>query len=360
MSRARRRDRRVYLAGHPWLFVLVALSRPARTLRLGRTVLINGTSEVRETLTHLPLDRLAEGTTGAVAREFRLEGVAFDQEGAQHRGTRRSINLRERAVEQLRPVWLAVLSESGDALGRGEEVDVVQLARRMAGATVAAVLGVDSDPLQIAVAAQDVASAAARGRLGSLRRHHAGARSGADVKAAGLNLLLDGGQVEPSLAAILAVTAVNTTVSAMPRAVAWCADDALWAQACHPDQVDALARELLRAVAPVPVLPRVAAADGSVGGRRVRKGDRLLLVLRHAVGAQRDDPDARRPAPEPVSRLVFGAGPHACPGAKLAQQQLADALRMLAPHRPVVVRARADRQAVLPGWDSLVVRAGRR
>jgi cytochrome P450 len=360
MSRARRRDRRVYLAGHPALLVLLALSRPARTLRLGRTVLINGTSEVRETLTHLPLDRLAEGTTGAVARELLLEGVAFDQEGAAHRGTRRSINLRERAVEQLRPVWLAVLDGHVDALARGAEVDIVQVSRQMAGATVAAILGVGSDPLQIAHAAQDVASVAVRRHLAGSRgsRSRSGSEPGPDAVAARLNDLVAGGRMEASLAAILAVTAVNTTVAGMPRAIAWCADDGLWAHADHPDRLDALVRELTRIVTPVPVLARVAAADGTVGGRRVRKGDRLLLVLRHAVGAHRGEPACLRPAPEHVTRLAFGAGPHACPGAKLAHLQLADALRVLAPQRPVVVRARPDRHAALPGWDSLVVRAG--
>ncbi|MEV4443462.1 hypothetical protein AB0K09_31610, partial [Streptomyces sp. NPDC049577] len=49
---------------------------------------------------------------------------------------------------------------------------------------------------------------------------------------------------------------------------------------------------------------------------------------------------------------------HACPGARLARAQLGDALAVLAAHRPVVVRARPDRRAALPGWRSLTVRPG--
>ena len=64
-----------------------------------------------------------------------------------------------------------------------------------------------------------------------------------------------------------------------------------------------------------------------------------------------------RPAPPQVSSLVFGAGPHACPGARLARTQLLDTLNALAPLRPVVVRARADRRAALPSWRSLVLSA---
>jgi cytochrome P450 len=119
-----------------------------------------------------------------------------------------------------------------------------------------------------------------------------------------------------------------------------------------------LVDELLRVLAPSPLLPRVAAAEGTVDGRRVRKGDRLILVARHAARAHRRGPSIVDPAPPRVAQLVFGAGPHACPGARLAREQLADALTAFAPYRPVVVRARVDRVAALPGWSTVEVRAG--
>jgi cytochrome P450 len=85
----------------------------------------------------------------------------------------------------------------------------------------------------------------------------------------------------------------------------------------------------------------------------------LLLVARHAVDAHRSDPNPLAPASPQVAQLVFGAGPHACPGAKLARAQMADLLAALAPYRPVVTRARADRRSALPSWRSLVIRATR-
>jgi cytochrome P450 len=100
----------------------------------------------------------------------------------------------------------------------------------------------------------------------------------------------------------------------------------------------------------------VAAAPGTAGRCPVRTGDRLLLIARHAVGAQHTDPDPATPAPARIAQLVFGTGPHACPGARLARAQLADLLAALAPYRPRVVRARADRRAALPSWRSLVIR----
>ena len=90
----------------------------------------------------------------------------------------------------------------------------------------------------------------------------------------------------------------------------------------------------------------------------MRAGDRLLLISRHAVAAHTRDPDPIDPAPAAIAQLVFGIGPHACPGARLARIQVADFLTALAPYRPVVVRACVDRRAALPGWRSLVVRAG--
>lgn len=187
-----------------------------------------------------------------------------------------------------------------------------------------------------------------------------------------------GGSVASGLATMLAVAAINTSVAGLPRAAAWCADAGLWDWAVsHPQ---ALADELLRVTAPTPLLPRVAAASADLpmppdahgrcpvsaadrpppdgrAGFAVRRGDRLMLVARHAVAAHRGDPDPAAPAPAHVAQLVFGTGPHACPGARLARTQLADLLVALAPSRPEVVRAEVDRRAALPGWSRLIVRA---
>jgi cytochrome P450 len=79
----------------------------------------------------------------------------------------------------------------------------------------------------------------------------------------------------------------------------------------------------------------------------------------HAVGAHDTGPDCDRPAAPQVAQLVFGAGPHACPGAAIARAQLSDTLAMLAPYRPVVVRSRADGKSALPGWRSLLIAPAR-
>jgi len=359
---ARRRDRRVYWRSHPVLFPILAATRRWPVLRLGRTVIAHEPEAVRHALTRLPLDRLAEGTTGGAARHYVNDGLLFDQQGDAHRGARRSLadDFGTAGVDRLRPVWTDVLERRLAPLAAGGSVDVVDIAAELSGATACALVGVDADTVAVARAAREVAAAAARGHLPALhlpatRRAHARrASEAAERLGALLRLAIDG----PGLAAMVTVAAVNTTVAGIPRAVAWCADGHLWTYAAEEGTRVVLVDELLRVVAPTPLLPRVAGGEGRVGACPVRPGDRLLLVTRHALDAHRTGPDCDRPAPANVAQLVFGAGPHACPGAKLARAQLADTLAALVPHRPVVVRARADRGAALPGWASLVIRAG--
>ncbi|GLF97927.1 cytochrome P450 [Streptomyces yaizuensis] len=360
---ARRRDRRVYTHAHPLLFALLAAGRRRPVVRVGRTVLVHGTDAYREVLTRVPLDREAAGTTGGAVRELSGGGGLFDQEGAGHRESRRAVleGLGAAGVERLRPVWQEVLVRRLAPLGDGRPVDLVALAREVSGATVRALLGVGAEPGAVADAAARAAATAVRDHLPGPRRPGA-ARAAASAAARLTELLAPGGgdgeDPDAGLRAMLAVATVNTTVAALPRAAAWCADAELWEQAADERLRPALVGELLRVTAASPVLPRVAAADAVVCGRRVRAGDRLLLVARHAARAHRDAPDAHGPARPGVARLVFGAGPHTCPGARLAHAQLDDLLAALAPYRPTVVRSRVDRRAALPGWRTLTIRAG--
>ena len=91
MSRARRRDRRVYLASHPILFGLVSATRIVPMIRLGRTVLVHAPEPYRQVLTRLPLDRTAAGTTGGAIRQAGGGGAWFDQQGQEHRAARRRL-----------------------------------------------------------------------------------------------------------------------------------------------------------------------------------------------------------------------------------------------------------------------------
>ncbi|MFF1905076.1 cytochrome P450 [Kitasatospora sp. NPDC058218] len=345
---ARRRDRRVYLRSHPVLFALLCATRRRPVVRLGRTLLVHGTEAYREALTRVPLDRTAPGTTGGAAARLTGGGLLFDQQGAEHRAARRAVaaELSTGALDRIRPLWQAVLAERAPELSV-RSLELVGLAQELAGVTAAALTGSTACPHTLARACADAAAAAARDHLPGPRppgRRRADAT--AATTAADLTALLP----DP-LDAMLTVAAVTTTVAALPRAAAWCADAGLW-PGVDPATAPGLAAELLRLTAPSPLLPRVAAADATLAGLPVRAGDRLVLVARHAARAHR-----RGPAPGPAAtQAVFGAGPHACPGAGLARALLTDVLLALAPYRPVVARARVDRRSALPGYAELTLR----
>jgi cytochrome P450 len=109
----------------------------------------------------------------------------------------------------------------------------------------------------------------------------------------------------------------------------------------HPDQlarlraqpalIETAVDELLRFDGPVNLLPRVAATDIEIGGKTVKKGELLHLV----VGAAHRDPAVfAEPARLDITRapnphLAFGAGLHYCVGAPLARIEAAVALRAL-------------------------------
>lgn len=354
MTRARRRDRKVYLRSHPLLFGAVSALRRRPVLRIGRTVLVNGTEEYRQALTGIELDRTAPRSTGGRARSLGVDDLLFDQDGDAHRQARRDLVdlMGAHQVARLRPVWCEVLDRRLAPLDADGEIDVVPIAAEVAGSTAAALLGVRVDPMVLAAHATSAASQAVRSEIpGPAWRGHAKAASSA---AAGLASLLEGSAVDTGMAGMLAVAAVNTTVAALPRAAAWCADADLWGHAST--SLPALAGELLRVIAPSPLLPRVAGSTGEIGECPVSPGDRLILFARHAAGAHAVDPNPAEPLPPRVAQLVFGAGHHACPGASLARLQMQDFLARLARYRPVVTRARASRRAALPGWSSLRLR----
>jgi cytochrome P450 len=99
----------------------------------------------------------------------------------------------------------------------------------------------------------------------------------------------------------------------------------------HPDQLARLrtdpglinhaVEELLRFDGPIKVLNRWVVADTEVGGRTIRTGERVHLVL---GGANRDPdkfahPDEVDLARQPNQHVAFGRGIHACIGAQLAR-----------------------------------------
>jgi cytochrome P450 len=134
--------------------------------------------------------------------------------------------------------------------------------------------------------------------------------------------------------------------------------DALAALRASPDLAECAVEELLRFDSPAASVSRVARADMMLGGRAIRAGDRLFLMLN---AANRDpeafaDPDRLDLARDPNPHLAFGYGPHYCVGAPLARLEARVAFqRLLARFSGIrLAEARLD-------WsDNLVLRGVRR
>ena len=93
----------------------------------------------------------------------------------------------------------------------------------------------------------------------------------------------------------------------------------------------AAVEELLRLDAPLHLFTRYALEDVEVSGVRLRKGEKIGLLL---GAANRDperfpDPDVFDPARDPNPHVAFGAGIHFCVGAPLARLEMATALPIL-------------------------------
>jgi len=172
VSAGRRRDRRVYLAGHPLLFGLMAATRGRPVLRVGRTLVVHGADAYLAALTRVPLDRTAAGTTGGAVDRLAGAGGLFDQGGAEHRRARRDLGemFGTAGVERLRPVWNSLIEDRLKPLADGAAVDLVPVAAELAGRTAAELLGLDADPIELAAAAQETGATAAKAHLPGRRR----------------------------------------------------------------------------------------------------------------------------------------------------------------------------------------------
>lgn len=136
-----------------------------------------------------------------------------------------------------------------------------------------------------------------------------------------------------SLAVHIAIVGTGPATGAIANLVAALLD--------HPAQMEALRRrpaviphavhELLRYDSPTHMVPRVAARDTELAGRRVRAGDMVLAMV---GAANRDpaafaEPDALNLARDARRHLGFGQGEHVCLGAPLARVLTEAALRAL-------------------------------
>jgi cytochrome P450 len=114
-----------------------------------------------------------------------------------------------------------------------------------------------------------------------------------------------------------------------------------------PEGTARLAEELLRFDTPLHLFTRWVLEDGEFAGVRLRRGERLGLLL---GAANRDperfeQPETLRPDRAPNPHVSFGGGIHFCVGAPLARMELQVSLRVLFSRLPGLALAERPRAA---------------
>jgi cytochrome P450 len=134
----------------------------------------------------------------------------------------------------------------------------------------------------------------------------------------------------------------------------------------HLDQAPAVVEELLRYDPPIQLSGRVALEDAEIEGRRIRRGEIILLLL----GAANRDPDVyadpdrldltRWTGADAPRHLAFGQGIHFCLGAPLARLEGQIALTALVQHDLALIPGPLGYKdnLILRGLSELPVRLG--
>lgn len=131
----------------------------------------------------------------------------------------------------------------------------------------------------------------------------------------------------------------------------------------HPDLIPNMVSEIIRWQTPLPHMRRTATRDTEIGGKKIRKGDKVVMWY---VSANRDDtvfeqPDAFRIDRENARQhLSFGIGVHFCMGSRLAEMQLRvlwEELLERFRQVEVVEPPRRVRSNFVRGYSSMLVRA---
>jgi cytochrome P450 len=93
----------------------------------------------------------------------------------------------------------------------------------------------------------------------------------------------------------------------------------------NPDLIESMVPEVIRWQTPLAHMRRTALADTELGGKKIKKGDRVVMWY---VSGNRDEEVIDNPdafiidRPRPRTHLSFGFGIHRCVGMRLAELQL--------------------------------------
>ncbi|WP_106399684.1 cytochrome P450 [Actinocorallia populi] len=382
-----RHEARLLRRGNPWLYALLRASRLAPPIsRLPRVGwLVTDPVLARHVLgDHRNFSMAGEGGVGHMWGQLFGPEMAGLFDGAAHteiRAAARDLFTERAAADLVERAQGAHYRELARRLAEGRSVDLAAATRVLAGRLVADLLGLElgteDAPYAELFATGERLASLALGTASStdLPRHkieeagelagrltaavpRAYASAGTDTilgrcRERGFSLDLTRG-----LATLLAIAGTETGASGTARTVALLHDTGqhrllLQQPALMPNAV----REGLRVSTPAPVIGRHVAGDVTVAGRRLREGERVMVLTYRANNGAGAFDITRDYIPE-TRQLWFGAGRHLCLGAAVARTQVTRMLAALTEAgRPWRITAREPaRRVLVPSYRSLTVR----
>lgn len=389
---AHARDAALLAAARPALAGLLLAGRAVagtRVLRVPRVGWVTASPLLaRQVLNdHRAFSMVGEGGVGHLWAQVLGPWVTELFDGPGHHDLRsrsRELFTDASAREQVARTWGPLLSTARATLAAGGEVDVADLSRVAVGRMMIASLGIpgaddDAGARRVFGQGERLAATAlsattrpvldpalveaARGIVAELTAGvpHAYRTAPGTTLLGRMRELGVTEQEATGLSALLLVAGTETSASAMQRTVALLVDTGEQHRLrADPARLDDAVREGLRVTTPATVIGRSVAADVEVAGRSLRAGESLLALVwsaNTAAGRFRVD----RPYVPQTRQLWFGAGRHLCLGAPLARAEIAGLLEALwADGEPLrVVRRRAQRRVLVPGYERLVVARAR-
>lgn len=382
-----RHEARLLRRGNPWLYALLRASRLAPPIgRLPRVGwLVTDPLLARRVLNdHRNFSMAGEGGVGHMWGQLFGPEMAGLFDGAAHTEVRtaaRDLFTEQAAAELVERAQGDHYRALARRLAEGEEADLAAEARVLAGRLVADLLGLElgaeDAPYAELFATGERLASLAMGTTSStdLPRHKleeaeelagrltaavpaAYASAGPDTvlgrcRKMGFSLDLTRG-----LATLLAIAGTETGASGTVRTVALLHDTGQHRLLLErPELTPNAVREGLRVATPAPVIGRHVAGDVTVGGKRLREGERVMVLTYRANNGAGPFDITRDYIPE-TRQLWFGAGRHLCLGAAVARTQVTRMLEaLLADGRPWRITGReAARRVLVPSYRSLTVR----
>lgn len=381
-------EHRLLAAARPALPVLNWLGQFARPLlRVPKLGWITSDPIVARALLNDPehLTLLSEGGVGHLWAQILGDWVydLFDGPGHHDLRTRtRELFTERTSAAFVAHAWGDRLERARASFEAGDELDLADLSRVLVGRMVTALLGIPVDEerrddafREIFATGEELAATAlgttadtelppakiARAR--EIVERLTGHVDAAFATAPGDTIIgrcrdLGLGPLETKgLATLLMVAGTETAASAMARTAALLFDSGEQHRLlAAPQHRDDAVREALRVTSPAPIIGRSVIADVEIAGRRLRAGDRVMVLTwttNNLAGPFRID----RPYLPQHRQLWFGAGRHLCLGGPLARAELGAVVDLLlGDGRPFrVVSREYGRRVLIPAYASLVV-----